>query len=268
VNHDDLARSSDRNILDYQRHVTLTARGGALVDEDGLLLFAGAHNYPGTFTNGAMRTNDTMPGEEVLARARAFFGPRRRGFALWVRDHADADLDEVARAAGLWPRPPAEGNAGIAIDRPPPDGWRSRELDIRPVDDDQGRREYLRIVGTVYDMAGATTELVEAVMFSLDSLLAENVTVFLGYHDGVPMSGCMVFVTGDVAGLYWAATLPEARGRGLATACFLASWEAGFRAGATRAVGMASGKGTPLWLKQGFEVVTRYRRYVARPGGT
>jgi GNAT superfamily N-acetyltransferase len=258
------ARLSDRNILAYQRHVTLTAKGGELLDEDGLLLFAGAHNYPGTFTNGVMRSDDGVPPEEVFRRADAFFGPRRRGFALWIRGDADADLEAAARAAGLWPRPPAEGNPGLVVDHPPPAGGRP-DLDVRAVADEVGRRHFLRIVGDAYGMDGAPTELVEAVMFSLESLAAPTVTVFLGYHEGVPVSGCMVFLDEGVAGLYWAATLPQARGRGLGTACFLAAWDAGFRAGATYAAAMGSAMGAPLWVGLGFEVVTRYRRYLARP---
>jgi GNAT superfamily N-acetyltransferase len=255
----------DRNLVAYLRLVTRAAKGGEIAEGDGLLLFAGAHNYPGTFTNGVIRTSDAVAAPEVIDRARSFFSPRRRGFVVWARGHADTDLDEAARAIGLWPRPPAEGNAGIAIDRPPTDGWRMHGLVLRQVDDDRGGREYLKIVAAGWGLAGAPSEVVEAVLFNPDSLDSPDVAVFLAYADGMPVAGCMVFVAEQVAGLYWAATLPDARGKGFAKACFNAAWDAGFSMGATCAWGMASEVGTPIWLRLGFEVVTRYRRYLVRP---
>jgi GNAT superfamily N-acetyltransferase len=265
VTRDELIERGDANLVAYLRHLACTAKGGGVSEDDGLLLFAGGHNYPGTYTNGAIRTNAGVAPAELIERATAFFAPRRRGYAVWVRDHADADLEEAVRAAGFWQRPPVEGNPGIAIDHPLPERPPLPGTEIRRVADEQGRRDYLRVIATGYEVGDVPDELAEAILFSLKSLDDPRVAVFVAYVDDKPVSGCMVFVECGSAGLQWGSTLPEARGTGLGKATFLAACNAGFDMGATCATGQSSAQGTPIWLRMGFEVVTHYRRYLAPP---
>jgi ribosomal protein S18 acetylase RimI-like enzyme len=75
----------------------------------------------------------------------------------------------------------------------------------------------------------------------------------------------MAIVTDDVAGLYWVATAPWARGRGLGAACARHATAAGFDLGALLACLQASQQGAGMWRSLGFAEVTRYRRYLA-PG--
>ena len=54
-------------------------------------------------SNAAFRDGDEVDPDELIARARAWFGARGRGFALWARAGApeDRDLIEAAERAGL-----------------------------------------------------------------------------------------------------------------------------------------------------------------------
>lgn len=262
----ELIERGDASLVAYLRHLARTATGGAFAEPPGLLLFAGGHNYPGTYTNGVIRTgSEAAAGPAVLAAAEEFFGPRRRGYAVWVRGGADADLEAAARAAGLWQRPPVEGNPGIAIDRPPGDEPSPRGVEIRRVDSETGRRDYLTVVAAGYGVGDAGLSMAEVILFSLASLDSPEVAVFVAYRDGTPVAGTMVHVTTGAAGLYWAATVPQERGRGFGRATFRSAWEAGFAMGATCAVAQASAVGTRVWVRMGFQVVTHYRRYLASP---
>src|SRR5205823_74041 len=86
---------SDLNLAEFIRHQT--RYGGTVLEEEGLLLFAGEHAQPGPYRNGALRLDDRLSATEALNRARRFFAVRRRSFVLWVRAHSDGDLDELAR---------------------------------------------------------------------------------------------------------------------------------------------------------------------------
>lgn len=263
----ELIRRGDANLVAYLRHLATTSTGGEVLERDGLLLFAGAHNYPGAYTNGAIRlgTEHSDATADIGAASR-FFDARRRGFALWVRGDADADLDRAAAAAGLWPRPPVEGNPGIAIDHPLPDPVLPAGTTLRRVCDDAGARAYLDVVAAGYGVAEAPLEVTETILFSLASLQSPQVAAFLASAGDEAVAGCMTYVAAGAGGLQWAATRPALRGGGLGTAVFVAACNAGFEMGATCATGQSSALGTPIWVRLGFEVVTRYRRYLARPG--
>lgn len=207
----------------------------------------------------------TLSGAELLDLAGGFFKGRRRGFVLWVRDHADADLDGYARSAGLWPRPPVDGNPGIAIDHRLPDRPIPADVELRRVVDETDRRDYLKVVAAGYNIGDVPVEMAETVLFSLASLAVPEVAAFVAYRDGQPLSACMAYVSDGSAGLQWCATLPAARGAGLGKTTFAAACNAGFAMGAECATGQGSELGTPIWVRMGFQVVTRYRRYLARP---
>jgi GNAT superfamily N-acetyltransferase len=262
----------DANLAAYLRHLATSAAGGVVAEEPGLLLFAGGHNYPGAYTNGVIRCGALRrAARDVLESARRFFGARRRGFAVWVREHADGDLEAAAREAGLWQRPPLQGNPGIAIDHRLPDPVLPPRTRLHRVSTDAAARDYLGVVAAGYGVGDVPLQTMEAILFSLASLRSPRVAAFVAYRDGRAVSGCMAYVADGAAGLQWGATRPEARGSGLGTATFTAACNAGFDLGAACATGQSSAVGTPIWVRAGFEVVTRYRRYLAsprRPGRT
>src|SRR2546421_10428865 len=180
---DDAVRLADLNLAAYLRHATGHADGGAIEDEDGLLLVAGAHPNPHPYVNCALRLESRLPPADVLERADEFFGRHRRGYALWIRDHADRDLEEAAREAGLWQRPPLEGQPALFIDRPLQLD-ESADTDLHLVEDLESAREYLRVVGDAYDLTGSPQELVWAMFLTPEAILAPEVAAFVAYADG------------------------------------------------------------------------------------
>jgi len=266
----ELLERGDANLAAYLAHVARTGGTGAVGGRPGLLLFAGAHNYPGTYTNGVIRTGSgsaPVPAAEVLRDAADFFRPLRRGYALWVRAHCDADLEAAAAAAGLWQRPPAAGNPGIVIEHPVPREPIPPGVELCQVVDRSGHEDYLRVVAAAYGVEQLPLPMAEAILFSRESLAAPEVAAFVVYRQGEPVAGCMSYVAAGAAGLLWAATIPAARGAGLVHVAVRAACEAGFAMGARCATAQASALGMPLWMRRGFRVVTHYRRYLARPPG-
>ena len=114
-------------------------------------------------------------------------------------------------------------------------------------------------------MEGTPFELAAGIFFSPTSVLAENVSAFLATLDGRPAAGAMAVVAAGVAGLFWAATVPWARGRGLGAACARLATRGGFELGAGMAALQASQMGTAMWRALGFGEITRYRRFLASP---
>lgn len=260
-------RRGDANLVSYLRHLSMTAPGGSFDDSEGVLTFAGGHAYPGTYTNGVIRIDDSVSAERVMERAHEFFKPLKRGYAVWIRDHADADLEVLAQARGLFQRPPLEGNPGIACTKGTiPTQPLGDDVRMVRVHDAETRRHYLEVIVAGYGIEGMPFDLAERVVFSTASVDDPRVAAYVAYIDDVPLSGCMAYTEDGTSGLQWGATLPGARGRGLGKATFIEANNAAVTEfGADLVVGQASQMGVPLWVSLGFEVVTRYRRYLAKP---
>jgi hypothetical protein len=258
----DIVRLADLNLAEFMRH---TARwGGAVSEEDGLLLVAGAHPNPGPYRNCAIRLENRLDAAEVRERLDSFFGSRRRSYVLWARDHADGDLIDMCEAAGMRLLEP-DGLPELAMRHRPeqsplPDGVR-----LVLVREDSERREFLKVNAEGWGLPEMDTQLAADTFFHPDSVVGPNVAAILTYVDGAPASASMALVSYGAVGGYWGATAPWARRRGLADLCVRAMFNAGFDLGARTAVCQASGSGEGIWRRMGFERITRYHRYLGRP---
>jgi ribosomal protein S18 acetylase RimI-like enzyme len=253
----ELIELCDLNFAEANRELSRRA-GGATHDEDGLLLYAGGHELP-VLINGVFRTLSRLAPEDVLARANAFFAPRRRGYTVVLRAHADEDLAGAVEAAGLH----KSGEAPAMVlerrlqDAPLPPG-----VTLQRVESDEDAAEFGRVMGEAYATYGMPTACGPAVVGRLAVLAAPHIVSFLALLGGAAVAGAMVIVTHGVAGVYWVGTVPSARGRGLAELCTRAATNAGFDLGARIAALQASVMGEPIYRRLGYVTVTRYPSFV------
>ena len=247
----------DLNFAEANRELSRRA-GGATHDEDGLLLYAGGNDLP-VLINGAFRTASLLGPEEVLARANAFFAPRRRGYSVLIRLHADADLAAAAETAGLqkFGEPPA-----MVLDRRLADAVPPPDVVLRRVESADDAAAFGRVMGEAYATYGMPKECGPSAVGTLDVLAAPHVASFVAALRDEVVAGAMVIVTHGVAGVYWVGTTPAARGRGLAELCTRAAGNAGFDLGARIAALQASVMGEPVYRRMGYETVTRYASFV------
>jgi hypothetical protein len=243
-------------------------------EEDGLLLFAGAHLHPNPYRNGALRIDDVLPAEEVLHRAGAFFADRGRPYALWVREHADRDLEEAASKSGMreLDRLPELVLDGLPPDLPPPEG-----VELRQAVDRRTSEDYLRIVAGGWGMGTMPLDIASRVFFDPRSLDAPHAVGFVAYYEGMPLSGAMTLATHGIALGCQAATVrklkpgqalpPSSRPGerlGLAQSCLRAALEYSFEElGTRRSLCQTSPLGAPVWRELGYGPLTSYARYLA-----
>ncbi len=244
---------SDLNYAEANRE--LTRRGGGIVhDEDGLLLYAGAHSLP-VLVNGAIRTNPKLPAETVLTRARNFFAPLGRGYSILIQAHIDADLRDAATAAGLHTM---GDSPGMVLDRRLPDVTPKPDITLRQVTNASDAKAFGDVMSAAYGTYGMPPDVTPAILGNPNVLSAPHIVTFLAELGGKPAAGAMVIVTHGVAGIYWVGTTPDARGRGLAELCTRAAGNAGFDLGARIAALQASVMGEPVYRRMGYVEVTRY----------
>lgn len=268
---EDLLVLADQTLAEYLRY--LARYGGAIAEEDGLLLFAGAHRQPNPYRNGALRLSDTLNPDDVMRLADRFFGPRKSGYALWAREHGDGDLERAATAASLHEleRLPELVLEALPEYVPPPDG-----VEIRRAADSRAREDYLDLVADAWGMASMPRDVAAKVFFDPDSLDVPNVAAFVAYYEDMPLSAAMTLVTHGVALGCQAATIrrpkpgqrlprsaPPGERRGLAQSCLWAALELSYeQLGAKLSLCQTSGLGAPVWLGLGYRPFTTYARYL------
>ncbi len=270
----DLLALADLTLAEYLRY--LARYGGAIVEEDGLLLFAGAHRQPNPYRNGALRLSGTLSAAEVLRFADSFFGQRKSGYALWAREHGDGDLERTAAERGSHEleRLPELVLDYLPVYLSPPDG-----VEIRRAVDAQTREDYLDLVAEAWGMASMPRAVAAKVFFDPDSLDVPNVAAFVAYYDEQPLSAAMTLVAHGVALGCQAATIRRPKPgqrlppsgapgehRGLAQSCLWAALELSYgELGARLSLAQTSGLGAPVWLGLGYRPFTSYGRYLMPP---
>ncbi|MCZ7526361.1 MAG: GNAT family N-acetyltransferase [Acidimicrobiia bacterium] len=254
---EELIERSDLNLAEFYREQSRRS-GGTVLDEDGLVLYTSAHPLP-VLVNGVLRLDARLPAETVLSRAHRFFRAHRRGFTVWIRTHADADLERAAAATGLRPM---GDDPGMVLDHRLPDADPPEGVSLRRVDDEHGAADFAAVNSAAYATYGAPLDLAPTLFARPESLVGPHLAAFVAYADGAPAAAAMTMVSHGVAGIYWVGTVPESRGRGLAELVTRAAGNAGFDRGASVAALQASTMGEPLYRRMGYVAITRYRQLV------
>ncbi len=264
---------ADLSLAAFLRH--LARYGGAIREEDGLLLFAGAHSQPNPYRNGLLRLSDQLSPDEVVRRADEFFSERRSGYAVWTREHADADLQAVVSGSAVRD---LERLPELVLDELPSDLGPPEGVELRRALDPETRCDYVRVVADAWGFASMPLELAAKVFFDPASVDDPNIVAFVAYYDGLPLSGAMALVTHGVALGCQAATIrrpkpgqslprPDPSRRGLAESCLFASLEVAFEElGASRSLCQTSSAGESVWRNFGYRPLTGYGRYLLMPG--
>jgi ribosomal protein S18 acetylase RimI-like enzyme len=244
------------NLIESSRRLFELDPGAEIEAGDGWLFGAGRSTHP-VISNAAFRTDDGLDPSAFLERARAFFAPRGRGFAVWVRGdlEQDRDLSAAAAAAGMQQ---VYAMPEMVLDKRPSPRPLPAEVELRRVASSADAEEYWRVATEAYADLGFPPEIF-AFYERHDGLVAGDSVAFLARLDNRSSGIAMTIVSHGVAGIYWVGSTGEARGRGLAWTATAAAVDAGFDLGAEIASLQASPMGEGLYRRMGFETIFEYR---------
>lgn len=261
----ELLRLADLTLAEFFRQLARYGKGSQIVEQDGLVLFAGAHAQPNPFRNGAIRLDERLSAAEALDRAERFFAPLKRSFVFWVRE-SESDLDALCRSKQMELVEP-DGLPELFLDGPPPPLKPLPEnIVLRRTDDPEVRRDYVDVVASGWGMEGIATEAAAEIFFHPDSMGDPNVIAFVAYVDGKPASGCMALLSHGIAVGGNGATVSWARRRGLAEMCYAASLQVAYDDfGIRGSVCQSSPSGAGVWARMGYKPLTHYMRFIGKP---
>jgi ribosomal protein S18 acetylase RimI-like enzyme len=252
---------ADNNLVESIREHARWQDESECVEEHGLLLLAGATDLPVPYQNCLIRTDPSISAQEVLDRARVFFGTRSKAFMLLVREGQDRDLDVLCQTTGLKLR---ANTPCMLINHPfgpvdAPDGIRAERFT-----EERHVQDAIRVNSEAYSVLGLNRELVRAIYGNPSRLLSGNAEGYVLYRGNRPVSTAMAIFSGQGAGVYWVGTVPEAQGAGLATICTRLATNAGFHHGASIVTLQASPYGEPIYRRLGYKMYDRLKFYAHR----
>jgi len=220
---------------------------GELEDDGNVTRFASGTALP--FMNIAMaRAPLDNPMTQIAETAR-FFASRNLPFLWWdLPSSRSAMLTASLLEQGFILVQTTPGMAAdLTVVPPLPE---LPELTISRVSDETAMRRWAEVAFLGNEIAAEAHG--ELVAFIMQYYRCPAMRLYLAHHDGTPVAGGMLVEDGGVAGIYWVATIPEARRRGFGAALTHYLMCEGHAHGCDIAVLAASAMGKPVYARLGF----------------
>ena len=226
------------------------------IDNDGI--FAVLTYLPIPFFSGVARTNLDADGVDATLD---LLRSKNTPFRWWVTPSSRPEgLAEMLRARGLRLAYDAPGMIAdlttVPLDVPLPAGITMRQL--KHVDE---LADWLSVFTVVFSSPPHERGIWRDAYARCGVGEGQPWQHFVAFEGDRPLATTSVRVEGDLAGIYFVATMPEARGRGIGSAATRAAMRYARDAGATRAALQSSDSGFGVYRGLGFEqrcVVSAY----------
>ena len=248
-----LARLEHENMVEWLRIHCGQVAGALTWIDDGVAVFASG--VPKPLFNQVL--TDDGATDAAVVRAVEQVGARGVPFCVVLRRGVDDRF--AARVLGLGLRQDPGVMPGMALAPIPSDAVATDvPLDIRVIDDETGLGDHVAAVARGFDIPIAMMRD----FAGRELWLHPGCTVYVGTHGGEPVTSGFAVRTGSTMGMYWIATIPEARGRGFGDAMTRRIVADAAAAGCDVAVLQASDMGRPIYTRIGFRTVIEYDIYV------
>jgi len=253
---DALLRAMDLNFVEmYRRHVRHVP-GGEVHEAPSLTaVFAPC----GEAIHNPVMVHGPASADDVVAFAARCHGAEGRKHVVFTRAHADRHLDAGLEAAGyrmVWTTPAMclTEDAFRPVDAP-------SGLELRVVATEEDAAAYGDGAAEAFAIYGVPYASVRGFFASLACVADEDVVAVLGFADGAPVTGAMLYASHGVAGVGWVWTRPALFGRRLGEAATSAVLRAGFARGLPLANLQASPLGRKVYERMGFATPTEYKTF-------
>ena len=132
------------------------------------------------------------------------------------------------------------------------------QLTIKKVNNQQTFEDFRAITGPAFDMPDFVSERI----ITEDFVMEDDVTAFIGYLSGKPVSTSLLLISHGVAGIYWVATQADMRNKGLGEALTYHASLEGLKSAVRYCVLQSSKSGEPVYRKIGYQTVYHYNKYL------
>ena len=251
---DHRARACRLNHVEFCRELgRWSGAGGAVVERDGLMLWATASDFPVSL-NGVVRLDPTTPAALVIDTADEWFGARSTGYTVNVVEGADDDLRAAAEAVGLLVM---RDSPQMVCAAPVPVPPSTEGVELAWVTTPSQVGAFAGLVDTAYQSLGAPAGAIRPSIVALDRVLEPQIETVLALLDDEPVACAQLLLSHGMGGVYYVGTLEAARGRGLGELVTAAVTNRGFERGAAFVGLQASPMGEAIYRRMGYRDLYR-----------
>jgi ribosomal protein S18 acetylase RimI-like enzyme len=259
---DRIVKAIEANTFSYWTNYGRTP-SGEVNDSSDLLCFVSGVDSP--LHNGVFRARlQVEEVERAIAKTIKSFAAKGAPFFWWTSPSTQpADLGKYLEAQGLtylgeFP--------GMAIDLSNLSSQSSsKDLEIIRVEDKTALKSWLRIAAIGFDIPLELVDEILALEESLGIQSDRRYTRYLALWQQTPVAISELYLDAGVAGIYFVATLPEARGKGIGTEVTLAALEDAQKLGYRVGILQASAMGKNVYRRIGFQECCQLEIYLWQP---
>jgi ribosomal protein S18 acetylase RimI-like enzyme len=256
----DLLTLADANLAEFAREHARWLPPTHIEEHGDVLLTAAGTGFPAGPWNCLMPigTSSAEP-EHALGLGRGFFGPKRRGFSVYLRSHLDGALAAACREAG---HARISDSPGMVLTERTVANELPSGVTVREARDDADALAFAVVVASAYETLQLPAAVARKLLSQPTRWLAPHCSALLVIEGDRPVAGAMLLFSHGIAGVYWVGTLPDARRRGHAEAVMRSIGNLAFERGAGVVILQASVFGEPLYRRLGYQEFTRYSSYL------
>jgi GNAT superfamily N-acetyltransferase len=238
--------------------------GGEVVDDGQALVSLTGIPHP--ILNGVFRLRLSVEtADRTIERAIARFRARGVPAFWWVGPKASPpDLEARLDAQGLPPDGDVPGMAvdlrQIADELPAPPG-----VAIQPAEQTKDLEQLARVLLAGFHFPEALAAPVIHGFTGAPPAPEGTIRHYLARLEGTPVAATTLLLAAGVAGIYSVATVPEARGQGIAATLVAAALRDGRAAGYRIGVLQSSEMGYRVYQRLGFTQCCAFRHHVLEP---
>lgn len=252
----------DLNFVEMYRHHVRHVSGGEAHDVESLTVIYGPG---GEAIHNPVMVHGPTTLERLLDVTRRYCVDPGRKHAIFLRGHADQHLEAGLEAAGyrfVYATP------GMYLTRQAfrPVSAESAGLEVRAVSSEAEARVFGERVGEAFAIYGIPAASISSFFERLEGVSNPAVQAYIGYLDGEPVTGAILYAAYGVAGVGWVWTRPTHFGRRLAEVATSAVLTDGFARGLEIANLQASILGQKVYARMGFATPTEYKTFVPMRG--
>jgi hypothetical protein len=259
MNECELLKLADLNLIEFWRESAKWIPGTEVFETHETVFIDSGNSFPGcSLVFNLSEKTDEQPAN-FLARAKAFFSGRKKGFSLMLRGHRDQEIIQYCKEHNIFlvGEQPGMVLEGKVNDVNIPEGaqlhWVNSEAELQ---------DFREVVSEAYLDLAFPREVSENYFTHIERVLSPFSLWAVVYLNGEPSCAAMTMLSHGIAGVYWVGTGKKARGKGLAQYCVREVGNAAFELGARKVVLQASKFGAPVYPKIGYRSFTLYPHFI------
>ena len=255
----ELLRLADLNLIEFWRESSKWIPNTEILESHETVFIDSGIGFPGCSLVFNLSEEAVEQPAEFLARARAFYFGRKKGFSLLLRGHRDQDIIQYCKDQKLFM---VGEQPGMVLDGKAKGGQAPAGAELCRVNSAEKLEDFKSVAAESFVDLAFPREVSESYFTHAERVLSPFSILATVYFGGQPACCAMAILSHGIAGVYWVGTTKNARGKGLAKYCVQEVSNAAIDMGARKVVLQASKFGSPVYPKIGYREFSTYPHFI------